>query len=37
MQDRDALLALCARLAGPTAEAKEVRSQKVRVRRASNA
>jgi CHAD domain-containing protein len=37
MQDRDALLDLCARLSGPIAVAKEVRSQNVKVRRASNA
>ena len=32
MHDRDALLALCVRLSGRMAEAKEVRSQKVKVR-----
>jgi CHAD domain-containing protein len=44
MQDRDALLALCTRLSGPFAAArevkaatKEVKSQKVKLRRASNA
>ena len=37
MQDRDALLDLCARLSGPIAHAKEAGSQKVKVRRASNA
>ena len=37
MQDRDTLLALCARLSGPIAQAKEAGSQKVKVRRASNA
>ena len=37
MQDRDALLDMCARLSGPIAQAKEAGSQKVKVRRASNA
>ena len=37
MQDRDALLELCARLSGPIAEARDVRSQKVKARRASHA
>jgi CHAD domain-containing protein len=37
MQDRDALLELCARLSGPAAQAKDVRSPKVKVRRAANA
>ena len=32
MHDRDALLALCARLSGRMSEAKEVRSQKAKVR-----
>jgi CHAD domain-containing protein len=32
MHDRDALLALCARLSGPISEAKEVKSQKAKVR-----
>lgn len=33
MRDRDALLALCARLSGRNPEAREVRSQKAKVRR----
>jgi CHAD domain-containing protein len=37
MQDRDALLAVCAHLSRPVVQAKDVRSQKAKVRRVSNA
>jgi CHAD domain-containing protein len=37
MQDRDALLAVCARLSRPVAEPRELRAQKEKVRRVSHA